>query len=682
MNFLQRIRAYGLTRLSKRGSMMFSFYPLICGILLAAFGIVRQQQINKTFLEIVFESERTGITQVFWDLGKGLNQQDSIAASIRAENSRKRVRFPLPETHIYKIRFDPNNQKGEFRLNELRIVDGAGNELIQGRTIDCLNPISGIGPISEYEDGLSFSIINNDPILLLNFDTESLNDIVAYSVWKRSWTGSLPVVILAFAAAFAGYFLIGGWLAPVTLAFITWQIFAPGIFSPDSLDQYSQAIHHTYWNWHPPVMAILLHHLLGTGLTLSQVIFLQILCGFLGVYFLIQKLFHVFAQVFAVKLKEGVSRYGGLIGLIILISPLTSFAPFISTFWKDVWFGIVLIWITGISLHLFYRKSEKRNRIEDVFIALFLIVLMVFSISVRYNAILLVPAYAVILFLAAKRLWIPLRYLGIGLIIAGSLFFNSALISTYKVKRLEPKLSVMGLEMVGLVVLYPELLDEYPYTKSQLKEDYRERFVWAAYRHLKWNDDSIVKPDFVKNSNNPALKEEYFRSVKDHPIKMTEVKIRNFVMLLDPRTTTEWCPRGIPENEQGLEPNFLYTEIRNRYYKTAYTVLIHPVLRWVSSVHLVWLILSLFLFGFSVSKFLSERSFDGLFMLSVSTMAPIYFFSYLLASPWKAFRYMYPATLLTQTVCFVLLCVWIHSMIGGIRRKSDASMNHNKCPHL
>jgi hypothetical protein len=648
---------------------MVSFYPLVCGVLLAVFGIVRQQQINRTFLEIVFESETTGVTQVFWDLGNGFNEKDSVASSIREENSQKRVRFPLPETRIHQIRFDPNNNRGSFKLIRLSVINGAGNELIKGSESEYLNPISGIGLITEAEDGLVIPMLNNDPILLLDIDIETLNDGVAASVQKSSWPGSLLILVLALGVTLVGYFLIGGWLAPVSLAFIIWQVFAPGIFSPDSLDQYWQALHGHYWNWHPPAMAILLHYLLNMGLTLSQVIFLQILCGLLGIYFLIQRLFDLFGRVFGIDIKERFSRYGGLIGLILLVSPLTPFAPFIATLWKDVWFAIVLIWISGISLHLFLGKPGKKMGIAEVFVALFLIILMVFSISLRYNAILLVPIYAVILFLAAKRLWTPLRYLGIALIIIGSVFFNSALISAYNVKRLEPKLSVMGLEMVGLVVLYPDLLDEFPYTKSQLKADYRERFVWAAYRLLKWNDDSIVKPDFVKNSNNPQLKGEYFKAVRHHPIKMTEVKIRNFVMLLDPRKATEWCPRGIHKNEYGLEPNLLYSKIRGRYYRMAYTVLDHPVMRWVSSVHLIWLILSLLFSGVCLSKLLVERSSASLFMLSLSVIAPIYYFSYLLASPWKAFRYMYPSTLLAQIVCFVLLCVWVHSVCRWIKEK-------------
>ena len=673
MNNLLKVKRSLIAWIRRRCAASVLVFPLIIGLLLAVLGIVRQQEINKAYLEIAFESDATGVTQVFWDIGRGFNQEDSVASSIRHASEEKEVRFRLPEETIRQIRFDPNNRPCTFTLHRFRIVDGAGRQIIP----TTMNPASGIGVATEEDGAVTYALTNQDPIFLINVDPQMLNQTMATMLASRSWPWSLLIVVLAVVGAYGGYFLLGEWSVPLILAYINWRIFAPGVFSPDSLDQYQQALNHRYSNWHPAAMAIALHYLLGIGLSLSQVIFIQILSGFAGLYFLIRRLIEVFSRFKGESIGRAYARYGALIGLLIIVSPLTPFAAFISTFWKDVWFAIFLIWIVTISLTVFEKNTATGGWLGNIAAMFGLIVLMVFSVLVRYNAILLIPAYAIILFLIARRLPVWLRIAGVGALILGCLFFNSFLIWAYRVTKLEPKLSVMSLEMVGLAVLYPELLDGLPYTRSQLKEGYRERFTWAAYRELRWNDNSIVYEDFVKPVNNPKLKEEYFYSVRHHPVRMAQVKIMNFIQLLDPGKTAEWCPRGIPDNEYGFKPNFLFSYARGKYFRLAFATLGQPILRWISTVNLVWLIFSLVLLIRWGWRWLRYRNTDTLFMMTLAALAPLYYFSYLLASPWRAFRYMYPATLLTQIIGIAILAIGLSVAVSRIRRwQGDRSYWH------
>lgn len=664
MNIYFSLRIFLSDTLKKWKHRAFSIYPLFLGLLLASFAVFRQEHLHQLFLHIEIESSSPGVMQVFWDLGNGFNEADSTAAAIRKRDVVKIVDFPLPEVPVYQIRFDPSNQPGMFKLKNFSLRDGAGRVWVDVIAEKRLNPSSGIGSI-EGDKTLRFELLNNDPICLVGFDFESLNSVNESFRQAKRFSLLLGIFIAGIVLSYLGYILMGGWMTPLLLAFVSWQVFFPGILSPDSLDQFWQATHDHYWNWHPPVMAILLHHFMSIGFELSDVIFLQLIFGYFGVYCLFLRLFDFFARVFHISINRTFIQYAILLIYLALMSPLTPFAPFMSTFWKDVWFTIALIWIVNISLGFFLKGIEEDDLWKRIGLLCILVILMIFTLSLRHNAILLIPVYVGILFLASRGLGVFLNTGTITLMLLGSFGLNSFLFSFYDITELEPKQSVMGLELVGLLMIQPDLLDEFPYTKSQLKDHYREIFNWADYRSMKWGDNSYMKPDFVKTSENLPLKGEYIYALKSYPFKMIEVKIRNYFRLIDPMHTTEWCPRGIARNEFGFEQTLLYSEIRNRYDRASFYVFSHPVLRWISAVHLVWIGASLGLLGFAIARFVSRPCQDFLSQVILGLLAPLYSFSYLLAIPWTAFRYIYPSTLITQCVCAVLFSVLLYW--GSIR---------------
>ncbi|HEY4589104.1 MAG TPA: hypothetical protein VII86_07740, partial [Thermoanaerobaculia bacterium] len=66
-------------------------------------------------------------------------------------------------------------------------------------------------------------------------------------------------------------------------ALLVWRIFFPALMSFDSWVQFRQAWDGRYDDWHPPLMAIVLHQCFRLGRGIGLVTFVQCLAGLLGV---------------------------------------------------------------------------------------------------------------------------------------------------------------------------------------------------------------------------------------------------------------------------------------------------------------------------------------------------------------------------------------------------------------
>jgi hypothetical protein len=67
------------------------------------------------------------------------------------------------------------------------------------------------------------------------------------------------------------------------LALLIWRIFFPALMSADPFAQFRQAWDGVYTDWHPPLMAIVLHQLFRLGHGIGAVACGQCVAGLLGV---------------------------------------------------------------------------------------------------------------------------------------------------------------------------------------------------------------------------------------------------------------------------------------------------------------------------------------------------------------------------------------------------------------
>ena len=101
-------------------------------------------------LEITCSASATGETQIFYDIGRGFNQLDSIRIPISPSSQPFTYTFPQPDAPIVAMRLNPLNCPGEFTITNFRIVNRRGEmirRMIQG-DFQPTNEIAAIAPVA------------------------------------------------------------------------------------------------------------------------------------------------------------------------------------------------------------------------------------------------------------------------------------------------------------------------------------------------------------------------------------------------------------------------------------------------------------------------------------------------------------------------------------------------------
>jgi hypothetical protein len=103
----------------------------------AAFSIAATALVNpwgrplgsRWHFEIQAESDQSGLVQLYYDTGRGLNEADSAIQPIQAGHPAL-LRFPLPSGTYRTLRFDPNDRPARMVFSGARIADGSGRTLL------------------------------------------------------------------------------------------------------------------------------------------------------------------------------------------------------------------------------------------------------------------------------------------------------------------------------------------------------------------------------------------------------------------------------------------------------------------------------------------------------------------------------------------------------------------------
>ena len=103
-------------------------------------------------LEITCSASATGETQIFYDIGRGFNQLDSIRIPISPSSQPFTYTFPLPDAPIVAMRLNPLNCPGEFTITNFRIINRRG-EMIRRMIQDDFQPTNEIAAIAPVAGG-------------------------------------------------------------------------------------------------------------------------------------------------------------------------------------------------------------------------------------------------------------------------------------------------------------------------------------------------------------------------------------------------------------------------------------------------------------------------------------------------------------------------------------------------
>ncbi len=106
------------------------------------------------------------MAQLFFDVGKGMNEADSARLPITASSDYATLRFPLPSATIRALRFDPINGPGTFSVRRAYIEHSFGVLIRQfaGSDLVALNQIASRADVGSE---VKFATVPgaNDPML-------------------------------------------------------------------------------------------------------------------------------------------------------------------------------------------------------------------------------------------------------------------------------------------------------------------------------------------------------------------------------------------------------------------------------------------------------------------------------------------------------------------------------------
>ena len=83
---------------------------------------------SRCAFEVEVQSEQSGLAQIYYDLGGGMNEPDSALQPVIAGQP-ARLRFVLPYGRCQALRFDPLDRDTRMTISGARIVDGSGRVL-------------------------------------------------------------------------------------------------------------------------------------------------------------------------------------------------------------------------------------------------------------------------------------------------------------------------------------------------------------------------------------------------------------------------------------------------------------------------------------------------------------------------------------------------------------------------
>lgn len=466
------------------------------------------------------------------------------------------------------------------------------------------------------------------------------------------------------------------------IAIIIWQIFYPGLMSPDSLAQYEQAKAGRFDDWHPPIMSIFLSGLMLLGGDIGLMMLIQCTASLFGLRSLIIRTLRFFSNG-ALSIEK--AQWMATIGTVIFLLPfLTPFMFFSIIYWKDAWLAIIALWVVSFILWLFenFDQIQKKSYFK---LLIWLSLSSAILVLIRHNALVVLPVLCLSVGLLAKnklgKKWLVMGILPFILAIT----LNPLINFIFDVGRTYTGNTVFASDMAVFLKLYPELDNEFPLSARHknaptvlLTDD---GGVWnettegipCPYMNKKICDSEMPLACFGNKENtinitgndcympvgndNKLLKEEYYKAIKTHPIQLLHAKIYLFGQMLHPRY---WEPIAvsceISGNPMGLKLSDNFVSVREKLCKLNHETAHKKYFNWISGIHPFWLIINvIFLLYFSI-KFIFRRESSILLTILIFLLPLFYYLSYILAATTPDYRFMYPSTLLMQvfTLAFII----------------------------
>lgn len=403
------------------------------------------------------------------------------------------------------------------------------------------------------------------------------------------------------------------WQALIAFAglIISIRMFYPGIMSNDSLDQYSQALHFSFKDWHPPIVAFV-WALINDWIPGP----FGMLLLFCGMYW---------AGLLLLSLSIGRSSQTGSIVLLVL-----GFAPFaigtLGNIWKDVFHAVFTLCAVGLFAFAYRHEGRWNAAMRS---AAYLLLLM--GAMARFNAIAALPP---LLWLALGRprlnnwkMPAVLLVLPFSVLLVSSVFNYGFL----RAERTGVVSSLLVFDIGAVTNATGSNAFGQPFSPEQEKKLTNQCYEPAAWDSYAWGSCAFVAPALKASGAwaSGGLFHAWANAVQHHPAAYLRHRFTHWWRLL-------WKPQNLLVSEmQSNELGFTFqksalhlsleriTEIMQRgiFFKPGF-----------------WLLLSIALVAISVRRG-SGPLRDLAIALNLSGI--LYLFSYLPVGVATDFRYAY-----------------------------------------
>jgi len=441
-------------------------------------------------------------------------------------------------------------------------------------------------------------------------------------------------------------------LVALALGLILWLVYYPACMGADSFWIYAHAKSGEFTDWHAPVMSILLAGLMRLGGGVGALTFVVCLAGTLGVQRLAGSCTRL---LYGRRLSHGACEWTGLACLVLLLIPVSPLLFYLMTFGKDSWMLVAFVWIVELALRLDRKKPGRPGTIRIVA----LIALAGLVPLIRHNGVLCLPVLCLVVWLLVwRRRPKTAPLIALAPVFLAAILFR-AQYNLLGVERSGVANQCMAQQLIGLCILRPDIREEMPYTSANVIDEHLDKYIWGETGPLWYMEPLIVRSGFVTIERpNPKLSAEYWRMVRRHPLSMLHVNWIGFVTMLGIDRTSHWAQRSIVSNPFGVRMNDTFAAVRLWIEAFISFCGRFSLLRWLTGVHLVWIVIDLAWIAAVFAVFVQKRIHPSWLAILLLFLPLSYYGSYMLAMTARYFRYMYPATLLVQIL-------FVSALFGG-----------------
>jgi len=432
-----------------------------------------------------------------------------------------------------------------------------------------------------------------------------------------------------------------------------WILYNPTIaVGPDEVYQYYQVLNNRFSDWYPPLMSIFTNWLISLKIPFKIIILCQCFLFFFGIMFLIERMLNLIIQN---KKNRDLIQF---ITILVMVSPFSPL-PYKTMYWSiDTWFTISFIYLIINVLDLYEITRNNNKYFYKVFLISFL---SATCMHLRHNSIILAPiSFIAIYFLSKNKLKYYQKILLGSLPICIFIIISIGINKNYQIKKDYHFNSIMFLDIIGLMVDNPDLVDEFPYVKSTLEPFYDQYYMHGNVAPIIDLEPRILNDSYknLARKENFKLIYEYKKMLINYPIKFIMIKIKawlNLIKINGYELSFNYHNDFTLKKYVNLPRNQTFEGLRSLIHKLDHHIYSQMMtIKYTLRGNTIWFLLNIIF----LIQTIFNKSFNNtkkLIFILLLCFPLFYYLSYLVANPGGGYRYVYPSIIILQIFSIISL---------------------------